>query len=519
MALLATSYRMSYEFTPNPDPDAKTIVLLHGLGLSGSFWRSLIPLLSVRYSLLVCDLPGHGLSGETSEDVTFATLAEDLRLLLESLNVSSVVLVAHDASVYIARRLAALTPSSVERMIYISPYMPHTLPATLTELQDRRLLLEQAPMTVYAAAMAHKLTGTPGDALLHQRIVQAHERVSKALYIQLLDLAGSEQALHEQAHVRKPLMIISGELDASFPPGMAHIAHMLFDASAFLIVPGASNLTFVDQPLYTSDFIDRFVRKTPFEPGKPKPVEDELKQTLRVLWSGRLPSAPERNRLTIRCIGTFEVSLGQRPIRLGWNTRHAKSILMYLAYHRSATREQLCETLFPETAFPKAMRNLRVYLNHFSKLLETEDGQEPCLTIERDTIKLNIEIDCDLFVLLRELQSASEQADSAYKLNQCVTLSEQLQSKILSGCFDPFSIALKETVEQAWEQLSLWAADNCCEREQYAEAVRFLQSGLQYGTGEELLFYDRLIAISQRTGNAKELRKWMRMRKKACVPT
>ncbi|WP_372813195.1 alpha/beta fold hydrolase [Paenibacillus sp.] len=133
MALLATSYRISYEFTPNPDPDAKTIVLLHGLGLSGSFWRSLIPLLSVRYSLLVCDLPGHGLSGETSEDVTFATLAEDLRLLLESLNISSVVLVAHDASVYIARRLAALTPSSVERMIYISPYMPHTLPATLTE--------------------------------------------------------------------------------------------------------------------------------------------------------------------------------------------------------------------------------------------------------------------------------------------------------------------------------------------------------------------------------------------------
>lgn len=478
MPLLVASYRMSYEYIPNADPNAKTIVLLHGLGLSASFWRSLIPLLSIRYSILVYDMPGHGKSDDSFEAVTFATLAQDLRLLLETLQVSSVVLVAHDVSAYTARRLAAALPSAVESMIYISPHMPHLLTSSLKELQDRLLLLEQAPMTVYAAAMAHKLTGMSRDALLHQRIVQAHERVAKPLYRHLLDLTGSEQALLEQTNIRKPLMILSGELDTYFPPGMAYAAHTLLDASALLTVPDASSLTFVDQPLYTSDFIDRFVRRTPYELGKRKPIEDELKQTLRVFLSERLSSFAERNRLTIRCIGTFEVSLGQRPIRLGWNTRHAKSLLLYLAYHRSATREQLCEALFPETAFPKAIRNLPVYLSHFGKLLETGEGQEPSLTIERDTVKLNIEIDCDLFTLLQEMRIASEQVDNAYKFSLCLALSERLQGKILPGCYDPFSLAQKESLEQLWEQLSLWTAAYCWDHEQYAEAARFLQSDM-----------------------------------------
>ncbi|WP_159882529.1 alpha/beta hydrolase [Paenibacillus puerhi] len=513
-------YPMYYEWSVNENPEAKTIVLLHGAGLSSAIWQPVTRYLTSLYSILAYDLAGHGQSGDDTRPLSFEAMAKDLHLLVRSLGQQRVVLVAHDTGACIAERYAALYPAELECVVMLAPVWPIPLASIQQQLLAKLNQLERAAsMKEYATLLIPSLSAVLPEAGgdVYRGVQAAIARVAKDLYRRLVELSASDTGMPMPASFQRPLLLIAGELDPFFPPVLAHLIAQLVGAASVLILPDASNLVFADQPLYTADFIHRFIQRQTSETiRKANPIELELRSTFRSYWEDRQPhEVTKRQHLRIRCVGTFEVSVGNRMIQQGWNTRHAKSLLIYLAFHRSATREQLCDALFSEKDSPKAMSNLRVYLSHFAKLLESAESDIPCVTIERDTVKLNYEVDCDLIGLLKQLHFAMDMGDNAYRHSMCQLLLEKLQGNILPGCYDPFSLQQKETIEHLWEILSLWAADYTCRQGLYAEAVSFLHSGLQYCTGDELQFYDRLIEIYRRTGNGKELRKWKRMRDKS----
>ncbi|MEK8126925.1 alpha/beta fold hydrolase [Paenibacillus filicis] len=517
MFFLTSGYRMYYEWSPHHDVTARTIVLIHGAGLSSALWRPILPFLSCNYSILTFDMAGHGQSEADRSPPSFESTAHDLHLLLQSLSLSRVILAAHDTGAAVAERFAALFHMEVDCIVMLAPVWPLPL-ASVQQLVRAKLgqLELTGNMQEFAYTQLPALTASATDSWLSEEVVGAFARVSKRLYKQTIESAAFGSTGPMPVAFHKPLLLIAGEQDPGFPPALAHVISKLLDGTSLLIVPDSSNLVFADQPFYTADFINRFInRQKAGDPRKPSPVELEMNAMFRSYWEHSIsPAASRRHSIRIRCIGQFEVTVGNRVQQQGWNTRHAKSLMIYLAFHRSATREQICDALFSDTDFHRAMNNLRVYLSHFAKLLESEDVDFPCLTIERDMVKLNYEVDCDLSSLLKQLQLALDMEDNAYRYSMCQLLLEKLQGKMLPGCYDPFSLQLTETVEQLWESLSLWAADYACRQELYAEAVSFLQSGLQYSTGDELLFYDRLIVIYVRTGNRKEQRKWMRIREK-----
>lgn len=74
--------------------DGETIVLVHGwTGDSRYWWQKNVDALAADYHVLTYDLRGHGLSGKTDEGHTLSDYAADLEFLLESLDVSTAVLV------------------------------------------------------------------------------------------------------------------------------------------------------------------------------------------------------------------------------------------------------------------------------------------------------------------------------------------------------------------------------------------------------------------------------------------
>ncbi|SDC03488.1 Lysophospholipase, alpha-beta hydrolase superfamily [Paenibacillus sp. UNCCL117] len=520
MFLSLRGFRTYYDWFPHPKKQILgTIVLLHGAGLSSAIWEPILSLLTESYAVLAYDIAGHGQSEDDLHPLSFQSMAEDLLLLLRSLTEERVILIAHDTGAYIAERFAWLYPDQVACTVLISPLWPAPLAAMRLQLEARISQLERADSMRHYADLRLPALSSRAAEIPHmaERIRDAFARVSRRLYRQLLEsaaAAGFDMTM--RAGIHQPLLLIGGEQDPGFPPSLAYFTSQLSETASTLIIPDAASLVFVDEPAYTADFIDRFVRRLKRVEGwKPHPLELELRKWMRSHWeNGLSPAAAGRPQIRIRCIGQFEVAIGGEFRPHGWNTRHAKSLLVYLAFHRSATREQLCDALFPEKDFSQAMNNLRVYLSHFAKLLESPEFDTPCLTIGRDAVKLNFDVDCDLISLLKQLQLARDTEDSVYRYSMCRLLLEKLQGKILPGCYDPFSLKQKDTVELLWESLSLWAADYGCSQGQYMEAVAFLHSGLQYGTGDELLFYERLIGIYRRTGNAKEMRKWQRLMEK-----
>ncbi|MFM2427858.1 MAG: hypothetical protein RL707_1685 [Pseudomonadota bacterium] len=57
----------------HPNPQAKSVLLLHGTGASTHSWRHLIPLLRDHYTVIAIDFPGHGFTS-MPHDSDVATL-------------------------------------------------------------------------------------------------------------------------------------------------------------------------------------------------------------------------------------------------------------------------------------------------------------------------------------------------------------------------------------------------------------------------------------------------------------
>ncbi|SCW51988.1 Pimeloyl-ACP methyl ester carboxylesterase [Paenibacillus tianmuensis] len=502
---------MYYELYECPAKGAKTLVMIHSAGLNSTFWQSIVPLLEWRYTILLYDLNGHGQSSERHTDISWEPLTGELHALLHFLRLERVTLLGHDFGAHLAIQFASAYGSMVESLILISPFAHLPLIALHKEYKLRISLAKKLARPTLGEAMAKRMSVKHMDTVLRQRIVQAFERVHFPTYVQMLELATKPVFLKDYLVLQKPSLLLSGEQDPVFTPALAGLTHTQLETTAFLVVPDASSLVFVDQPIYSSDWIDAFIRK-PFPGQRNNAINRELRQHVRQLskqgyehWSG--------NRIRIRCLGKFEVCLNDRILPDGWNTRYAKSLMIYLAFHPTATREQLCEALFPEVEHPNAMRNLRVYLSHFSKLLETNDTEKPCVTIGRDVVKLHYLVNCDLMEFLNDLQQVAAEQDNEVKYGLCEDLLSRLSGKLMPGCYDPFALSLKEKVEQLWEGITLWAADYCMLTERSSQAIPFLLSGLQHGMADETLYYDRLISIYQQNGNAKELRKWVRKKR------
>ncbi|MGK4006090.1 alpha/beta hydrolase [Sorangium sp. So ce1036] len=71
----------------------RPVVFLHGVWMSGRFFRRQLPYLSASYRAIALDLRAHGRSTEVPSGHTIATYARDLRVFLERLELEGVVLV------------------------------------------------------------------------------------------------------------------------------------------------------------------------------------------------------------------------------------------------------------------------------------------------------------------------------------------------------------------------------------------------------------------------------------------
>ena len=125
-----------------------TLVFLHGLMGSSSAWIPFEQRFEGTHNIITLDLRGHGKSRRWSKyiEYDFSLFAEDVRLLLQHLDVSQYVIVAHCFGTLIALQLA-LTESGVQKIVLLSPIyaLQKTWQARLTRI----------PLTIVTSIFSH----------------------------------------------------------------------------------------------------------------------------------------------------------------------------------------------------------------------------------------------------------------------------------------------------------------------------------------------------------------------------
>ena len=100
------------------------LLLLHGYAETSSMWKSLLPELAERFTVIAPDLPGIGDSGVPAEGLDMQSAAIRMHRLACSLGVQKAGVVGHDIGLMVAYAYAAQFPAEVEKLVVMDAFLP-----------------------------------------------------------------------------------------------------------------------------------------------------------------------------------------------------------------------------------------------------------------------------------------------------------------------------------------------------------------------------------------------------------
>jgi len=128
---------MAYMDIRPAKPNGASVILFHGKNFNGFYWKDVIPALADEgYRIIVPDQVGWGQSSKPLIKYSFELLANNNKLLVDSLGISSINVIGHSMGGMLATRFSLLYPQLVSKLILEDPL----------GLEDYRKFIPQQPI-------------------------------------------------------------------------------------------------------------------------------------------------------------------------------------------------------------------------------------------------------------------------------------------------------------------------------------------------------------------------------------
>lgn len=115
--------QMSYMDVKPDNYNGKNIVLMHGKNFNGAYWQTTIAYLTKEgYRVIVPDQIGFGKSSKPDHfQYTFQQLAQNTKVLLDSLHITQTTILGHSMGGMLATRFALSYPQITEKLVLVNP--------------------------------------------------------------------------------------------------------------------------------------------------------------------------------------------------------------------------------------------------------------------------------------------------------------------------------------------------------------------------------------------------------------
>lgn len=227
-----------------PRPGTTPVVLVHGLGVSGAYFRPTAERLAVEYAVYVPDLPGHGLSDTPDQALDVPALGAALLDWLAAMEIPRAVLVGHSLGCQTVVEAALHEPARVARLVLVG-LVPDPAARDAVSLLRRFVL---------AAAFEH-----PALVPLVARDYLRMNRRFLPEYRAMLDNPIEDKL----ARLAQPTMLVRGEHDALIPPEWFETAAALCGAGHTAVIPHWGHAVNYSAPGPLLRVIRPFLRETP----------------------------------------------------------------------------------------------------------------------------------------------------------------------------------------------------------------------------------------------------------------
>lgn len=488
--------RIYYEIHESIMRDAGTLLLVHGMGLDSTLWERIIPLLREKYRVVVCDLRGHGQSDDFASKPTFEGFIQDLEAMVTTLELKDIHIVAHGLGTNLSAKFASEFPHVVKSMIFIGATFVVPKPVRERGTEFRKKLSKDGSLVLLGKEIAKHITLEPENSPEVNKIIRCYSRTTYDCYFGILELYSASEQLQVVSNVNQPVLFIAGEKDQLYPPSTIEIASNCAPNGIFRIINDSSNMTFIDQPERTASLICDFISnpEAMINSDSP-PFWQGLTKEVSALFYQATVKLESTISLRVDMINSFRVYINGEEYIDGWNQRYAKSILIYLTFHPTCTREQICDALFPAIPLKTALRNLKVYLNYLKKLLSIPQTNSSILNTDKEHIMLKCNLRSDIIELIETIRAVDLQENDHLRYVEATKLMGQIpETNFLPGVYDEWFIEIKERTMLRIADIAIWLGEKEKRNGDYSRAIRLYDTARRYNPSDESV-YDKLIDL------------------------
>lgn len=233
----------SIDVRSNTRAGRKTLILLHGIGVSEKYFRPFADVLSSRYNVISLTLPGYGETKRPSRALNLDELARVVEQFILQENITRPVIIGQSMGCQIVARLGLMSTLKIDRLILLSPTVNNT--ERTAPLQFLRLMQDalREPLAVNLILVVDYLK----FGFVRYMQTQRH-MIADALETHL-------------AKCKYPTLVIQGERDKIVPRKWAKLLEAtLENGSLSQIKSGPHNFQFThpeESAKLCVDFIER----------------------------------------------------------------------------------------------------------------------------------------------------------------------------------------------------------------------------------------------------------------------
>lgn len=240
---------------------APVLVLIHGLGLNRHTWQWHLPALAARYRVLAYDLYGHGDSAPPPDTPSLTLFSEQLRDLLDELDIETCAIAGFSLGGMINRRFAMNHPDRVHALAILNS--PHERTPEAQRLVEERAAKTETggPGATLDTTLARWFTpdflaNRPDVIDMVRQWVLANDPVSYAQCRRVL-AHGVIELIRPTPAITHPSLVMTCENDSGSTPAMSHAIASEIPGARTLIVPGLQHMGLAEDPhLFTPPLLD-----------------------------------------------------------------------------------------------------------------------------------------------------------------------------------------------------------------------------------------------------------------------
>ncbi|KAH6666997.1 3-oxoadipate enol-lactone hydrolase-like protein [Halenospora varia] len=192
-----------------------TVMLIHGLGSSSSYFLPVIPYLIPSIRCIAVDIAGSGLSEIGESEQTIESIVDDVISLLDALDIkNNITIIGHSMGGIVASSLAADHANRVNGVVLIGPVNPSD--AISRVFTSRIEAVKQDGVEGLAKSIPEAATGKLSTALHHAFIRNLIIRTSAEGYMSLCRVISTAKGPRYEA-ITAPLLLIAGSDDKTAP--------------------------------------------------------------------------------------------------------------------------------------------------------------------------------------------------------------------------------------------------------------------------------------------------------------